>query len=148
MFSPKMWWELIYPYHKITCDAVKERGTFLSVHSDGNVNAVIDGILQLGYDVVHPWQESAGMSLREFKDKYASRCTAMGGLDVQTTIGFGKLDFLRSEIERILTTFADGGLLLCTTHFIQAHCTMEELVFAFDTIYEMSRSVCRSRMRG
>lgn len=137
MFSPKTWWTLIHPYHKITCDTVKARDTFLSVHSDGNVAAVVDGIVDLGYDVVHPWQESAGMSLQDFKKNYMNRFTVMGGLDVQTTIGFGKLDFLRSEIERVTGMFADGGLLYCTTHFVQPHCSIEELTFAFDLLLEL-----------
>ena len=80
------------------------------------------------------------MDLQEFKRKYMDAFVVMGGLDVQTTIGFGKLDFLKSEIERVLGMFVDGGLLYCTTHFIQNHCTIEELTFAFDTIYEVARS--------
>jgi len=139
LFSPKTWWELIYPYHKITCDAVKARGAFVSLHCDGNFSSVIDGVLQLGYDVVHPWQESAGMSLEVFRDQYRDKITVMGGLDVQTTIGFGNLEFLRDEILRVLSMFRDGGLLYCTTHFVQDHCTMEELVFAYDLIYETVR---------
>jgi uroporphyrinogen decarboxylase len=139
MFSPKVWWNLIYPYHKITCDEVKRRGSFLSLHCDGNFAQVIDGVIKLGYDVVHPYQESAGMDLYEFKQKYTKIFTVMGGLDVQATIGFGKLDNLKSEIERVLSLFKDGGLLYCTTHFIQNHCTIEELTFAFDTIYSFIR---------
>jgi uroporphyrinogen decarboxylase len=139
MFSPKVWWNLIYPYHKITCDEVKRRGSFLSLHCDGNFAQVIDGVIKLGYDVVHPYQESAGMDLYEYKQKYIKNFTVMGGLDVQATIGFGKLDNLKSEIERVLGLFKDGGLLYCTTHFIQNHCTIEELTFAFDTIYEFIR---------
>lgn len=141
IFSPRVWWKLIYPYHKIVCDEVKRRGVYLSLHSDGNVSSVIDGIIKLGYDVVHPYQESAGMDLYEYKKKYMDSFTVMGGLDVQTTIGFGKLDFLKSEIERILRLFADGGLLYCTSHFVQNHCTIEELTFAFDTIYELTREL-------
>ncbi|MEN6504229.1 MAG: uroporphyrinogen decarboxylase family protein [Planctomycetaceae bacterium] len=143
LFSPRTWRELIYPYHKITCDAVKARGGFMSLHCDGNFTEVIDGVIELGYDVVHPWQESAGMSLKMFKDKYASRLTVMGGLDVQTTIGFGKLDFLVSEIDRVMRMFADGGLLFCTTHFVQNHCTVEELELAFDTAYALAREVTK-----
>jgi uroporphyrinogen decarboxylase len=75
--------------------------------------------------------------LSEYRDHFA----LMGGLDVQTTIGFGKLDFLKSEIERVMTTFADGSLLFCTSHFVQDHCTIEELTLAFDTAYEMARHV-------
>ena len=140
MFNPELWWRLIHPYHKRTCEAVKARGAYVSLHCDGNFNALIDGIIDLGFDVIHPWQESAGMSLQDYKTNYADRFAVMGGIDVQTTIGFGKLDFLRSEIERVMGMFADGGLLYCTTHFIQNHCTMEELTFAFDTIYKLARS--------
>ena len=46
---------LMYPYHKITCDAVRERGGYLSLHSDGNVTQVLDGIVELGYNVLHPF---------------------------------------------------------------------------------------------
>ncbi len=144
MFNPKTWWELIHPAHRVVTEAVKATGTYVSLHSDGNVNAVIDGIIDLGFDVCHPWQESAGMSLQGFKEQYSQTFTVMGGLDVQTTIGFGKLDHLRAEIERVMRLFADGGLLFCTTHFVQDHCTMEELIVALDTAYELSRAVTRS----
>lgn len=139
LFSPDVWRRLIFPHHLPTCQLVKRRGTFLSLHSDGNVAAVIDGVLELGYDVVHPWQESAGMSLTEFRERYRQRFSVMGGLDVQTTIGFGKLDFLAAEIRRVLDLFRDGGLLFCTSHFVQDHCTIEELTFAFDTVYRLVR---------
>jgi uroporphyrinogen decarboxylase len=139
LFSPETWWTLIYPYHKVTCDAVKARGAFLSLHCDGCFNAVLEGVLQLGYDVVHPYQESAGMDLADFRARYRQRLTAMGGLDVQTTIGFGRLDWLRAEIRRVLGMFRDGGLLYCTTHFIQDHCSMEELAFAYDLIHQTVR---------
>jgi len=144
MFSPNTWSSLIYPYHKPTCEFVKDRGAFLSFHSDGNIMSVLDGIVDLGFDVIHPYQESAGMDYSVYRKSYMDKFTLMGGLDVQTTIGFGNLDFLKSEIERVLRLFADGGLLYCTTHFVQDHCTIEELTLAFDTVYELSRSVCQT----
>lgn len=138
LFSPQTWWEMMHPYHKITADAVKSRGGYLSLHSDGNVSSVVDGIIDLGFDVVHPWQESAGMSFDVFREKYQDAFTIMGGLDVQTTIGFGKLDFLVAEIERVMTLFADGGMLFCTSHFVQEHCSLEELRLALDTVRRFS----------
>ena len=141
LFSPAVWWKLIYPYHKPTCDLVKRRNTFLSLHSDGNVTDVLDGVVKLGYDVVHPYQESAGMDLGDYRRRYRNAFSIMGGLDVQTTIGFGKLDFLRSEIERVLTLFRDGGLLYCTSHFIQDHCSIDELTFAYDAIHRKVRDL-------
>ena len=139
LFSTDLWETLIYPYHKMTADAVKARDAFLSLHSDGNVNAVIDGIVKLGYDIVHPWQESAGMSLEDHQRNYAKQFTVMGGLDIQTTLGFGKYDLLKHEIERVIGMFRSGGGLYCTTHFVQDHCTMDELVYAYDLIYRLVR---------
>jgi len=143
MFSPDIWRDLIFPYHKVTTDAVKARGAYASLHSDGNINTVVDGIIELGYDVVHPWQESAGMSLQTFKDRYRGQFTVMGGLDVQSTIGFGDFDRLAAEIERVLRMFTDGGLMFCTSHFVQNHCSIEELTFAYDTAYRLVRELGR-----
>lgn len=137
LFSPDTWWELIFPYHKITVDEVKKSNVYVSLHSDGNITQVLDGIVRLGYDVIHPYQESAGMSYDLYFKKYKDCFTLMGGLDVQTTIGFGKYDYLKSEIERMIRLFKTGRLLLCTSHFVQAHCTLEELEFAYDLILNL-----------
>jgi len=140
MFSPETWRELMYPYHKITCDAVRERGGYLSLHSDGNVTQVLDGIVELGFNVVHPYQESAGMDYGLYFEKYACKFAIMGGLDIQTTLGFGDLERLESEIRRVLGLFAERGLLFCTTHFVQDHCGIEELTFAYDLIHKLVRA--------
>ena len=143
MFSTQTWWDLIYPAHRITAEAVKDRGAWLSLHSDGNVTAVIDGIIKLGYDVVHPWQVSAGMSYTTYRERCVDAFALMGGLDVQTTIGFGRHDELVANIEEVLGQFTDGHLLYCTSHFVQDHCTIEELTLAFDTIYRVVRELAR-----
>lgn len=139
MFSPDTWRRMIYPYHKSTCDAVKARGGLLSLHSDGNVSQALDGIVELGYDVVHPYQESAGMDFALYLKKYRNSFSIMGGLDVQTTLGFGRYDELKAEIERLVAMFRDGGLILCTSHMVQEHCSIDELVFAYDLIYKLVR---------
>jgi uroporphyrinogen decarboxylase len=72
-------------------------------------------------------------------EKYADRFTIMGGLDVQTTIGFGNDERLKADIEHVITTFRERGLLFCTSHFVQDHCTIEELTYAYDLVYELVR---------
>jgi uroporphyrinogen decarboxylase len=139
LFSTQTWRDMIYPHHKTTVDAVKARNTFVSLHSDGNVNPVVDGIIELGYDVVHPWQESAGMRLEEYKARWMGKFAVMGGLDIQTTLGFGDYAALEASLRRVVAMFRGGGLLFCTTHFVQDHCTVDELVFAFDLVTRLAR---------
>lgn len=139
LFSPELWKRLIYPNLKKVVDGVKGRGAFVSVHSDGCINAVKNHLVELGLDMVHPWQESAGMSLDDFDQNYRSSFTVMGGLDIQTTLGFGRLDLVRQTLDRLIPQFRDGGLILCTTHFVQDHCSIEELVQTYDWVTELNQ---------
>ena len=63
----------------------------------------------------------------------------LGGLDIQTTLGFGDFDRVKSDLERIVFTLRDYGLLLFTTHYVQKHCSIQELTFAYDLIYNLVR---------
>ncbi len=139
LFSPATWRKLIRPGHRIMCDAVRARNGYLSLHSDGNIRGILDDIADLGYMVIHPFQESAGMSFADYKRGYADKFVIMGGLDVQTTIGFGNYTRLEHEIRRVTGMFADGGLIFCTSHFVQEHCSMDELKFAYDLVYDLIR---------
>ncbi len=139
MFSPVLWREMIAPPLGRFAAEVRRRGGRLSLHSDGFVEPVVDDVLAMGFEMMHPWQESAGMSLERFRDRWRGRLTVMGGLCVQTVLGFGKLDLVEREIRRVMRGFADGGLIFCTTHFVQAHCSIEELAFAYDLAYRLAR---------
>jgi uroporphyrinogen decarboxylase len=139
MFNPKIWWELIYPNMKKVVDHIHARGVFASLHSDGCVASVTDGITQLGIDLVHPWQESAGMSYDLYLEKYADRFAIMGGVCVQTALGILPREELEMEIRRVFAKLKGRRWVCCTTHFVQNHCNMDDLVFAFDLIYRMAR---------
>ena len=139
LFSPKLWQELIYPNMKTVTDHVHERGCFVSLHSDGCVAKVTDGIADLGFDVVHPWQESAGMSYDLWLDRYSDRFAILGGICVQSAIGILPRERLEEEIRRVFGLLKGKRWICCTTHYVQNHCTIEDLAFAYDLIYKLAR---------
>lgn len=139
MFSPKLWREIIFPHMKTVVDHVHSRGVFASLHSDGCVMRAADGIAELGLDVVHPWQENAGMSYDVYLQKYADRFAILGGICVQSALGVLPRDQLESEIRRVFKTLRGKRWICCTTHFVQNHCAVEDLEFAFDLIYRLAR---------
>lgn len=141
MFSPKLWWELIYPNMKYVVDKVHAKGGFASLHSDGCIMPIVDGLVDIGFDVIHPWQETAGMSYDVYLDKYQDKFAILGGLCVQSTIGFGDYERLGSEIRRVFNLLKGKRWIFCTTHFVQKHCTIEELSFAYDLIYKLSHEM-------
>ena len=139
LFSYDMWKEMIYPNHIKTAQMVKKKGGFLSLHSDGNINDVLDGIVDIGYDVVHPWQEAAGMSYDTYLEKYQDKFAILGGLCIQNTLGFGDYENLEKEIRKVFGLLKGKRWMFCTTHYVQNHCSIDELVFAYDLATKLAR---------
>lgn len=139
MFSPALWRELIKPNLKRVVDHVHSRGGLVSLHSDGCIKGVTDDLAELGIDLLHPWQESAGMSYDIYLEKYADQFAILGGVCVQTALGLVSQDKLESEIRRVFGLLKGKRWICCTTHFVQNHCTLEDLAFAFDLIYRLAR---------
>ena len=139
MFSPTLWREIIYPHMKKVVDHVHERGALCSLHSDGCVMKVADGIVDLGLDVVHPWQERANMSYDTYLEKYSDKFAILGGVCVQYAIGLMGREELEAEIRRVFGKLRGKRWLVCTTHFVQKHCSMDDLEFAYDLIYKLAR---------
>ena len=139
LFSPATWRELVFPQMKRVVDYVHSRGCLCSLHSDGCVRKVADGIAELGLDVVHPWQESAGMGYDLYLEKYADKFAILGGICVQSSIGLLPREELEADIRRVFGLLKGKRWMCCTTHFVQNHCSIEDLTFAYDLIYRLAR---------
>ncbi|MBQ8287834.1 MAG: hypothetical protein IJX76_03585 [Clostridia bacterium] len=139
LFSPRLWREIIYPHMKRVVDHVHSRGVLCSLHSDGCIDKVTDGIAELGLDCVHPWQERAGMSYDLYLEKYADKFAILGGVCVQSAIGILPRNALEAEIRRVFGKLKGKRWICCTTHFVQNHCSIEDLTFAYDLIYRLAR---------
>lgn len=140
LFSPAVLETMIFPHHKRMTDRVKQAGRFVSLHSDGCVAEALPLIARLGYDVLHPWQETAGMDYALYLERYADTFGILGGLCIQSALGFGDYTRLESEIRRVFSLLRGKRWMFCTTHFVQDHCSIEELCFAYDLAVKLARN--------
>jgi len=139
LLSPETLRSQVLPYEKIIADHARRRGALLSLHSDGNIWKAMDLVLDLGFQVLHPVQRSAGMDAAVFKTQYGDRLCMYGGLDVRTTLGHGNLDAVRREIAYTMQHVKPGGgLIFCTSHTPMPHCSVDELIAAYDCAYELA----------
>lgn len=139
LFSPDTWKEIIYPNMKMIVEHIHSRGVFASLHSDGCIKKVLEGICDIGFDVIHPWQESADMPIELYLEKYSDSFAVMGGICVQSALGIMKRDELEADIKRVFSLLKGKRWICCTSHFVQNHCTTEDLEFAYELIYRLSR---------
>ncbi len=138
LFSPETWKEIIYPNMKMIVEYIHSKGVFASLHSDGCIRKVLDGVRDIGFDVIHPWQENADMPLDLYLNNYSNDFAIMGGVCVQSALGIMNSVELEKEIRRIFSLLKGKRWICCTSHFVQNHCSVEELTFAYELIYKLA----------
>lgn len=135
LMSLRMWQEHLKPYHVRLNRAIHEFGARVIYHSDGSVMDAVDGLIDMGVDVLQALQFSAdGMDPVELKQRTGDRLCYEGGVSVQTTLPFGTVDDVRREVEHLITVLGKGGgYVLGPSHAIQAGTPPENIVAMFDT---------------
>jgi uroporphyrinogen decarboxylase len=137
LFSPKMWWEFVYPFDAMIVERAKKRCEFVSLHSDGYIFDVLDGVVKMGVDIVHPIQISAGMDPVKVKREFGDQLTLYGTLDITHTLPSGTLSEIEAEVsERMRTLKPGGGFIFCSTHTIQPDTPLEKVEYAYAVAYE------------
>ena len=135
LMSPKTWEESLKPYHERLNATIHEYGVRVIYHTDGAVLQAVDGLIDMGIDVLQALQFSArGMDPRELKGRYGDPVCFEGGVSVQTTLPFDSPEDVRRETEELITVLGEnGGYVLGPSHAIQAGTPPENIVAMFDT---------------
>ncbi|NIU83886.1 MAG: hypothetical protein GWN31_08895, partial [Candidatus Thorarchaeota archaeon] len=107
--SPKHFRIFGLPYLKRMVNTFKKGGVSVSLHCDGNVNAVLDDIIKTGIDVLHPIQRKAQMDIAEIKEKYGDKICLMGNVDATNTLPLGSTEEIINETRQCISIAAPGG---------------------------------------
>ncbi len=82
MFSPEMLREYVFPWCKKITQAVHDCGKPVILHSCGNLNEVMDDIIdEMKFDGKHSFEDII-IPVEEAFDKWGSRIAIMGGIDM------------------------------------------------------------------
>jgi uroporphyrinogen decarboxylase len=135
LMSLPMWETFLKPYHVRLNAAIHEFGTKVIYHTDGGAMDAVEGLIDMGIDVLQALQFSArGMDPAELKLRFGDRLCFEGGVSVQTTLPFGTVEDVRREVEeRIAVLGRGGGYILGPSHAVQAGTPPENVVTMFDT---------------
>jgi hypothetical protein len=90
--------------------ALHARGKKAMFHSDGNLNAIMDGLVAAGIDALNPVEVSAGMDLADLHRRYPQLVFA-GGIDVTNLLPFGTAHQVRDAVVRAIEE-TEGKILV------------------------------------
>ncbi len=135
IMSLPMWEEMIKPHHARLNAMIHEFGAKVIYHSDGAVMDAVEGLIDMGIDVLQALQFSAdGMDPARLKSVCGDRLSFQGGVSVQTTLPFGAIEVVKHEVEELITVLgSNGGYILGPSHAIQDGTPPENIVTMFDT---------------
>jgi uroporphyrinogen decarboxylase len=136
IMSPEMWRRFLKPRMARFISEVKaiRPGIKIAYHSDGNIEAIIPELIEIGLDILNPIQP-ASMDPASLKRRYGDRLCFWGTMDEQKTLPFGSPDQVRSEVrQRIETVGARGGLIIGPTHHVQLDTPLENFEAMIDEI--------------
>jgi len=137
LISPKLYREMIKPYHKKYYAEIKSRtDAKLMMHSCGSTAAFFDDFLDMGFEIINPVQVTAGeMDPRKLKNRYGHLLSFWGGIDSQRLLPKGSEQEVRKTVLDLIDILgAGGGYVPCTVHNIQFDVPPQNVMALYDTV--------------
>jgi uroporphyrinogen decarboxylase len=135
MISPQMWEKQIKPHHVRINRTLKDYDVTLMYHSCGSIMPFIDGLIDMGVEILNPLQPRArGIDLPHIKATYGNQISFHGAMDIQQTLPHGTTEDVAAEVrDRIQVLGAGGGYILAPAHMIQGDTSAENIVAMYET---------------
>ena len=135
MFQPDLRRDVMKPRWAKVIRAAREVKPDIQVwyHSDGNVESILDDIVEIGITILNPVQPEC-MDPVKIRRRYGRRLAFDGCVGTQTTFPFSSADELRRTVRDLSRALngRKGGLMLAPTHVLEPEVPPENVVAFFD----------------
>jgi len=134
IMGPDLWRKFIKPCVQRIYACSKSHGKFVSIHSCGDISAVLGDLIDVGLDMFNPFQPEV-MDVEQVKREYGKHLTFHGGISTQQTLPYGTPDDVRAEVKRRIATIGvDGGYVCAPAHGIPGDVPVENMVALIETL--------------
>ena len=108
--SPEDWRKIYYPPLKKICSALKKYNKPIIYHTDGNYLDVIEDLIEIGIDALHPNEAKAGIDVVKLRKKYKERIAYFGNIDAANILPKSK-DIIKKEVVYKMKAAHGGGYI-------------------------------------
>ncbi|MHA1340370.1 MAG: uroporphyrinogen decarboxylase family protein [Promethearchaeota archaeon] len=123
--NPKLFKELVVPQIKRISNAAHECGMKILLHSCGNLNEILDDVINTGIDGLHPIEPTAYMNIFEVKKKYSNKITLIGNVSPQD-LQDKTPDYIRDYVRKLMEILPkNGGYIFSSGHSINPAVKLE-----------------------
>lgn len=115
MISPAMWESIFLPHFRRWVKAIHDHGLKYWKHSDGNIMAVLPGLVEAGIDGIDPIDPLARMDLATVKQQYGRRVAIKGNVDCAYLLVDGSVEEVVAATKKCIRIAGPGGGYACST---------------------------------
>lgn len=110
---PELWDEFFKPRYKRIFDAAHAAGWHVWMHSCGKIDAILEGLIEIGLDVIN-LQQPRVLGIEEIGRRFRGRICFESLCDIQHTLPFEGAAAIREEARLLLEHWAApaGGFIL------------------------------------
>lgn len=109
MFPPKFLEKEFIPRLKTILQPLKRKKIKCLFHSDGNINKVIDILIDAGIEGLNPLEPGAGMDLIKIKEEYGDKLILIGNVDSSNLLPYASEEDIKKEVIKCISNAAPGG---------------------------------------
>ncbi len=126
MISPDSLREFFLPWHRKVVAAAHRHGKKIILHSCGNLAAIMDDIVECGYDGKHSFEDTITPGILDLHRQYGRKLALLGGMDVDFICRASEADLRRRVRLYIEKMGPDGGYCLGSGNSIPNYVPIEK----------------------
>jgi uroporphyrinogen decarboxylase len=135
MLSPQLIRDHVLPGTKLLVDQARRYGVKVVHHSCGAIRPIIDDLIAVGVDVIHPMQALAvGMEPQGLRRDFGDRVSFCGGIDAQHLLVSGTPGDMRAKVAELMDLFPTGLVISPSHEAILPDTKPENIEALFDTL--------------
>jgi len=129
LVGPQLFNKYITPYYKKVWDFVSQTGCqVFSQDSDGNMDVLLDIMIESGINQTYPLEPAAGMDMVKVREKYGNKLILKGGID-KHALRKDQNAILRELEYKLQPSMKTGGVVFALDHRIPNGVTIENYRF-------------------
>ncbi|MHB1134700.1 MAG: uroporphyrinogen decarboxylase family protein [Chloroflexota bacterium] len=107
MIRPEYWRKIYKPAYARVVAAIKATGWNAHLHSDGATDAIIDDLIEIGFDEINP--QMSCMDIEELGRRFGGKICVRADMDRQYTLPRGTTAEVEAYVQRMFDAFGRNG---------------------------------------
>ena len=144
-FSPDVFRRFLKSAYADLISEAHSHGMTFWLHACGNMTSIMDDLIDIGLDVIHPIQPHA-MDAQATAEKFGGRITFMPGIDVQHLLPHCASQEVRAGAKTLIDTFLrpGGGVIASMSNVIHTDVSLENIEAFMETVHKYGREASRA----